>query len=1369
MQTRRSAKTPSHHASPKAPNPETNINIHKAPPTKCINSFTTASSLAQTACRHFTNSCATYPLSMTRTPPTSVPKLTSGQPNKTPTNHKCPFPNCSWKGGNNNTPQNQRPALLRTHFTSEHSMHSFTDISDNDLNRSGLYICRRCDAANKIYLTPGHLKAHMTQHHPESRTKSNIDIISSTLRNLSEQDINAWTEGLRFFHQLQPKPPPFRRSTWYKLKGYQKTSFLYNFHLAVQWLNQSITPFAQDRDEPTPAHLASSIPFVKLLLVFEHLLLSPIKPPLTDCRHTSPAKLLQRRIALFKRGNIKQLYLEAFEPDDSPQTTPKYTDKTHELDFDTTTFCPSAQLAANEDNMHTAFQRVRSSLPVAKLNDDLLQHVKKLYPNKAPQQHASHKPNTRQRQRPTPVQTSTQTCIQTLQRLKRATAPGPFATSIDIIKSYGLHGQQTDSNNIERPFIETFRTLINHIIGARLPPETQQAFSSFYFVALHKDPDNLTKLRPIGIGSALRRVASAVALQTLQPHIQQLLVPLGQFGINLPGGIDFTIHTTLLEIEKYLPHHANSQRALLLLDIHNMFNAVSRHAARHELMQHQYLCALVPFFDYLYDHDNTVWYKTPLGTYNSFLQREGFAQGCPLSGLLAALVLTQVLRPINRTLRARAKRRKNTGQGPNDDNKGSVAATKSIVDDTGICLTYIDLPWFLREFQTLGKPLGIALNLLKTVIITSITGTSPLPFLSPRDRNALSEALSMLDSSEITTGARLLGVPIGSTSFANSFLQRKADNYNKDLTKVRQRLTDTQTKSCLLRYGASPSLAHLFFADVYYNTDLGSPSSSSWHSTFTTLTTTHTHAFASHLAAVDSLPPLSQQLLCFPARQGGIGQRNYALAAVPSFITPILRSIQLCNRPSDQPRPPSFHRQLFDSWHSTANNSRLFTIFRHHTTPLLPLFPHSNNSPPPSSLQQIVNVHVQGLQRHLYHQRCLTIAKPQLLRSCPSQHQHALPALLNPLTSIPLHSLSRQQTDCRLPNDIFTIMLQRKLRLPILPPHLQTTLCKCGKPIDPCGDHFFHCRNYHKTSTHNAIRNCLFSLFKTIAPLSGACRCSQDVLLEPPNLIPSLPTTNSRPADVALHLIPNHFASLPPQHTTICLDVTIAPAPTALSQCQPLLDELDPKHPAIQLAHSVHHKAARDKFCSSQPRVKAINDHNLVLVPFTVDHLGGFGYFAHRLLFSPKKPLPLSPPPPPKPPWPDDRFGGTDARTKPKPDSFQAYQTALRAPIGLIDRANDNWDSSTRFGSSYHQHTPAQWALQHLALNVSSALVQHCIKSISLLRYNCLHLRRSQQNAIGHLLHNGDPPALPAPPVLHPSTLHTPDHDNNILTTLRSL
>ena len=65
--------------------------------------------------------------------------------------------------------------------------------------------------------------------------------------------------------------------------------------------------------------------------------------------------------------------------------------------------------------------------------------------------------------------------------------------------------------------------------------------------------------------------------------------------------------------------------AILLLDIVNMFNSVSRHACRDALAKHPHLRLLIPLFDILYDDSNTCWYLDPDRQWASFPQDEGFA------------------------------------------------------------------------------------------------------------------------------------------------------------------------------------------------------------------------------------------------------------------------------------------------------------------------------------------------------------------------------------------------------------------------------------------------------------------------------------------------------------------------------------------------------------------------------------------------------------------------------------------------------------------------------------------------------------------------------------------------------------------------
>jgi hypothetical protein len=66
-------------------------------------------------------------------------------------------------------------------------------------------------------------------------------------------------------------------------------------------------------------------------------------------------------------------------------------------------------------------------------------------------------------------------------------------------------------------------------------------------------------------------------------QIVKFLLPYGQFGIAVPVGNDFVIHSTQSLINRYLPHHTTCTRAILLLDLVNMFNEVS-HDACHDVL-----------------------------------------------------------------------------------------------------------------------------------------------------------------------------------------------------------------------------------------------------------------------------------------------------------------------------------------------------------------------------------------------------------------------------------------------------------------------------------------------------------------------------------------------------------------------------------------------------------------------------------------------------------------------------------------------------------------------------------------------------------------------------------------------------------------
>ncbi|MGH7954424.1 MAG: reverse transcriptase domain-containing protein, partial [Gloeomargaritales cyanobacterium] len=318
--------------------------------------------------------------------------------------------------------------------------------------------------------------------------------------------------------------------------------------------------------------------------------------------------------------------------------------------------------------------------------------------------------------------------------------------------------------------------MLSQILENKLPSEATSFFTSSRLIALHKSSEDDLKLRPIAIGSALRRLICGHVSRVHCPYFAEVLVPY-QWGIGVPNGLDFIYLTTSKLVEKYVSRseeemkHNPPSRALVQLDLKNMFNSVSRKKARQLIRLH--FSHLIGLFDLMYKFPAKVWYQLPRGEWQHFLQIEGFPQGCPLSPFFAALVLHCILSEIDNDLRAKADfRRLNGDQG--DDGAGSVTDIFALLDDTQSVVPYEDLLFLFRRFVELGAPLGCILAQGKCKILTSTCGISPRKYIKAEHGNNLDNALATYcggPSGELLNGTRLLGYPLGNVAFVKSFLQ----------------------------------------------------------------------------------------------------------------------------------------------------------------------------------------------------------------------------------------------------------------------------------------------------------------------------------------------------------------------------------------------------------------------------------------------------------------------------------------------------------------------------------------------------------------------------------------------------------------------
>ena len=112
--------------------------------------------------------------------------------------------------------------------------------------------------------------------------------------------------------------------------------------------------------------------------------------------------------------------------------------------------------------------------------------------------------------------------------------------------------------------------------------------------------------------------------------------------------------------------------------------------------------------------------------------------------------------------------------------------------------------------------------------------------------------------------------------------------------------------------------------------------------------------------------------------------------------------------------------------------------------------------------------------------------------------------------SASLTEMSRLDPKNCQPNEEFTVMLKRKLRLPLWPQ--QQLRCTCEKNMDAFGDHVMTCTKHSKATMHNTIRNGLHKLLQKTCMLVKLTSSETMVEQEPPKVVPKLPQL--RPFDV---------------------------------------------------------------------------------------------------------------------------------------------------------------------------------------------------------------------------------------------------------------
>jgi len=1068
----------------------------------------------------------------------------------TTTTYFCPILGCPHSADNTITPFPSQLALLRHLNTLAHkTTHHLTDLSRCVPARIFHCCCSTCPSSPRTFFPSIRaLTIHNNASHPNPppisphnipprdnphSPLSPLEIATHTLHCFSHASVvNHWEHGLTFISNTYDHEPPDFRTTWrHFLKGRNKASF---FNLQTSIISAITTSYSATSSNTTSA------PFWWLLLHLDMLIFAPSTTQQRN--NTSIQSCIHDRIAAAFAGDIEYLFETAMQARRLSQNS-KSTSTSHHC----------AQRAADSDDYRTAVSRACESHTVATIGPDNIAHVKKLYTQPVPDR--GHPP------------------LDTTNPHQRYSLPGNICDTILSSKKNKGAGISSDS-------IDLFITLVHkatpqlklnlHFIFDKIyqndiPPTITRYFTDVYLFCLHKDPTDHSKLRPLGIPTAIRRIIATHIARTLKSKFASHLFPYN-FAVGIDNGATFGIKAMQLAVEKYidLPQRTGTlpTRAAVFFDLTNQFNSVSRQEFFDVIRLH--FPELLPLTTPFYSNATTVHHKWNDGSWRHLQMQEGVTQGCPLSPLFASFVVARLLAPIDVLLRERAATRLASGDH-GDDGYGGISHLLSYVDDISTCVYLPDLEFICDTLRSNGASLGCFVNTSKTRILTSCNGSSPLPSITNHNACLGESILSTIHQFsnaphhdtphttipiELVDGFRLLGHPVGSAKFAADFFTKCTTIVRNCITSLSNSISDQHTKLRLFSMCLIQKLPHLLSSDVMYHLphDDPNPPWEEWNGPLTRETDDILQHFLATLLDLDKIPEYAIHIANLGLSAGGLGLLCPRLRAAPDFI---LTMSATCRRATTG---FYFHKTLLP--HTVHPSlSSLFTIDDNPASLILQRFhcllPHmatigtSPSTPAASKITAFLQTTSPKSARDRINKYCTSYlhnATHHEFATHAPEHLHLLPSILSPQMSYPLIAMCRSNASNRLPPWIFDICIKRKLRLPIFD-NTTKPFCPCGRHPDKFGDHTFQCKRICKIGVHNNIRNGLPLVLTPALSTSGYLLPTSKFQVEPMLHLPSDP--NARPFDISFNPEP----SIPPlvthacPYTTIGADITISYPP----------------------------------------------------------------------------------------------------------------------------------------------------------------------------------------------------------------------------------
>ena len=548
---------------------------------------------------------------------------------------------------------------------------------------------------------------------------------------------------------------------------------------------------------------------------WERLLLFPrrcLHTPSRGGQRWSLASLVNKQIA-DEESLPPSAQKRSAKTKNAPHDPAKYLRKAISLKLGEGDFRGAIRLACSDDSM-------------AKVNEDTLSALQAKHPSPHPASNPPTPPSLSQHTA-TPIYATPEMVAYAIHSFPTGSSGGP-----DGLLPQHLKDILNPPSGATAPFLSSLSAFVSHVLNGSTPIPLRPLFFGARLVALTKKDGGV---RPIAVGSTLRRLVAKVAAHFVLDDMISLLAP-RQLGFGVKGGAEAAVHAA----RSYL-NHLHPDGVMVKLDFRNAFNTVRRD----KMLEATKIFApeVYPFVHSSYSVASSLFWEGRI-----IQSAEGLQQGDPLGPLLFCLSIHQAISCLTSEFCVCY---------PDDVTLGGYA--DAIKHDLEI----------VRSMEEIG----LCLNCVKSEIICN-------------NELIIDSVLLSLPGAQVIepTSATLLGSPLGNEACVSVALEKKVNN----LAKMGDRLAllTAHDSLLLLRHSISiPKLLYLLRTAPCFL----SPNLKSYDKLLCSIVGRICNV---HMTTTDT--GWSQASL--PVRSGGLGLRSAVQLAPSAFMSSAAASKKLMSQ-----------------------------------------------------------------------------------------------------------------------------------------------------------------------------------------------------------------------------------------------------------------------------------------------------------------------------------------------------------------------------------------------------------------------------------------------------------------------------------------